>query len=205
MKTAPMSARPGAQRGVTLVVVMLILVVVMILGVGGAQIALLGERSTRYERDYLIASQSAEAALMDAEFDIDGPNGSASSRVAQFTQTNLMIFKDGCGTDPVSPTSDLGLCNPAPAGTKPVWATVDFTSDTNAVPFGTFTGRTFTAGSTGIQPALTPHYIIEVVPDALVGGSAAGTSQKWIYRITAMGFGPRQEVQVVMQTAYRKP
>ena len=62
--------RPSAQRGVTLIVVLLILVVVTVLGIGGAQIALLGERSTRYDRDYLVATQAAEAALMDAEQDI---------------------------------------------------------------------------------------------------------------------------------------
>ena len=42
------TSRPAAraQRGVTLVIVLLILVVVTVLGIGGAQIALLGERSS---------------------------------------------------------------------------------------------------------------------------------------------------------------
>jgi type IV pilus assembly protein PilX len=71
---------PRTQRGVTLIIVLLILVVVTILGIGGAQIALLGERSTRYDRDYLVASQAAEAALMDAEFDIRGPKPMAVMR-----------------------------------------------------------------------------------------------------------------------------
>ena len=35
--------------------------------------AMLGERSTRNERDYQVAWQAAEAALMDAQFDIRGP------------------------------------------------------------------------------------------------------------------------------------
>ena len=61
-------AKPSRRQcGLSLIVVMLILVVVTILGIGGAQIALLGERSTRYDRDYLIATQAAEAALMSRE------------------------------------------------------------------------------------------------------------------------------------------
>ncbi|MBS0447316.1 MAG: hypothetical protein JSR59_15355 [Proteobacteria bacterium] len=187
----------------TLIVVMLILVVVMILGVGGAQIALLGERSTRYDRDYLIASQAAEAALMDAEFDIAGPNNSGGNRVAQFTQASTGAFKDNCAGTGTS----LGLCNPTLPGTTPVWAAVDFTDATKTVTFGQFTGRSYASQpglSVGIQPALWPHYIIEVVPDMAIRGDASVAGQKIMYRITAMGFGPRQDVQVVMQTSFRK-
>lgn len=196
----PSSGRRG-QRGLTLIVVLLILAVVMILGVGGAQIALLGERSTRFDRDYLVASQSAEAALMDAEFDIRGPNTAAGSRVAQFSPSNAGIFKDGCGTG-----TSLGLCNPAAVGAKPVWATVDFSDSGPTVPFGQFTGRaaTFSAGSVGIQPARLPRYIVELVKDMAAGTDASAPGQQTMYRITAIGFGPREDVQVVMQTAFRK-
>jgi type IV pilus assembly protein PilX len=202
------------QRGLTLIVVMLILAVVMILGVGGAQIALLGERSTRYDRDYLVASQAAEAALMDAEYDIgiNGPTAAttiSTTRSALFTQTNTMLFQPGCG----SSGNSLGLCTAALPGTKPVWATVDFlaTSQPTYVSFGAFTGRSYQNalqnGGGGIQPALPPRYVIEVVPDKGNGnnaGAVGGQQVAWMYRITAIGFGPRQEVQVVMQISYRK-
>ena len=194
------------QRGLSLIIVMLILVVVTILGIGGAQIALLGERSTRYDRDYLIATQAAEAALMDAEYDIRGPNTNANSRVSRFTLDNAGVFVSGCGTGPVSATSAQGLCVAPDDTAKPVWATVDFL-DTNAstarsVEFGAFTGRVFKAGSTGIQPELAPRYIIEVIDDAGIGGDVSARPK--MYRITAIGFGPRKEVQVVMQTGFRK-
>ena len=112
--------RAEAERGVTLVIVLLILVIVTILGIGGAQIALLGERSTRYDRDYLVASQSAEAALMDAEFDIRGPNTWAGNRVAQFSEGNTGVFLPNCGTSGIN----HGLCETQPDGVKPVWLTV---------------------------------------------------------------------------------
>lgn len=198
---------PGAQRGVTLIVVLLILVVVTILGLGGAQIALLGERSTRYDRDYLIASQAAEAALMDAEFDIRGPvaAGFTGSRFAQFNQTNLGVFVADCGA--ASDTTTHGLCTEVGEGAKPLWATVNFMDQSNTartVAFGTYTGRTleFSAGAGGIRPERPPRYIIELIDDKCVGCDAS--KPKKMYRITAIGFGPRSDVQVVMQIAFRK-
>ena len=192
------------QRGLSLIVVMLILVVVTILGIGGAQIALLGERSTRYDRDYLVATQSAEAALMDAEYDIRGPNTDPNTRVASFTAGNIGIFVSGCGTG-----TGQGLCMPPDDAAKPVWATVDFldaTTGAHTVAFGAFTGRIFKSGSTGVQPELAPRYIIEVVDDLMPGGNAGASAspRPKMYRVTAIGFGPRKEVQVVMQTAFRK-
>lgn len=207
MSRVPSPNRPGRrQRGVTLIVVLLILVVVTLLGIGGAQIALLGERSTRYDRDYLVASQAAEAALMDAEFDIRGPVDAAASgvtRVAQFNQTDLGIFVAGCGNS----GNTRGLCEPYADNVKPVWATVDFLDQSNTAPsvaFGTFTGRSFDAGSTGIKPERVPRYIIELIDDATPGGSAAGGKVAKMYRVTAIGFGPRTDIQVVMQIAFRK-
>jgi type IV pilus assembly protein PilX len=193
------SARP---RGVTLIVVLLILVVVTILGIGGAQIALLGERSTRYDRDYLIATQAAEAALMDAEFDIRGPIASGG-RVAQFNQDNTGIFVPGCSNG----TTTRGLCESYANNLKPVWAEVDFldnSSNARTVEFGEFTGRAFDAGSVGIKPARRPRYIVETVDDNEEGNTARGGMTPKMYRITSMGFGPRTDVQVVMQITFRK-
>lgn len=193
------------QHGVTLIVVLLILVVVTVLGIGAAQIALLGERSTRYDRDYLIASQGAEAALVDAEYDIQGPMPpvapAANNRIDRFSQVNgNNFFVNGCGTDAVS----QGLCKPATAPTPDIWRTVNFTATGATAPtveFGTYTGRTFDSGNTGIQPFQAPRYIIEAVPDVTPGFEL---NTRWLYRITAIGFGPRQDIQVVMQTAFRK-
>ena len=196
------SPAPAVQRGVALVVVMLILLVVVVLGVGGAQIALLSERTARYDRDYLIASQAAEAALMDAEFDIRGPNTATNSRTAQFAQGNDGIFVSDCS----SSTTTRGLCLPYPDTAKPIWARVDFLDTSTSAPtveFGQFTGRAFDAGG-GIRPARRPRYIIELIDDQAQGNNAAGGQVPKMYRVTAMGFGPRVDVQVVLQMVFRK-
>lgn len=197
----PHSQRPAhpAQRGVTLIVVLLILVVVMVLGIGGAQIGLLGERTTRFDRDYLIASQAAEAALMDAEFDIRGPGGTRSTN---FAAGKDGLFVEDCGTSGTS----RGLCLPKSDQVKPVWAEVDFTNDDDDAPtveFGEFTNRTFSTGG-GIRPARMPRYIIEIIDDQAQGNSAASTQTPKMYRVTAMGFGPRLDTQVVLQMVFRK-
>lgn len=194
------SPAASSQRGVTLVIVLMLLVIVTLLGVGAARISLLSERSARNDRDYQVAWQSAEAALMDAQFDIRGPGG---TREALFNENNTSVFLAGCNTNSLY----RGLCEPAVEGAKPVWASVDFL-DTSAgattVAYGTYTGRTFDAGSTGVKPARAPRYLIEWVPDSTPLGSASSGAKPIMYRVTAMGFGPREDVQVVMQIAFKK-
>jgi len=182
---------PQQQYGASLIVVMMILVIVSLLGVGGAQIALMSERGARNDRDMQIAWQAAEAALIDAEFDM---MSTTATRKILFDGKTKTGFVDGCGTS----GNSVGLCDITATG-KPAWLTVDFTSTASDAPtaaFGSFTGRTFTSGSLGVQPAQAPRYIIELVTDPLDNKSV-------IYRVTAMGFGPRVDIQAVLQMIYR--
>ena len=174
--------------------VMLILIVVSLLGVGSAQIALMSERGARNDRDQQVAWQGAEAALIDAEFDMIG---ATATRKTLFDRNTKTGFLPGCGTSGTS----VGLCDVTLTG-KPAWLTVDFTatgSSAATTAFGTFTGQTFAAGGVGIQPAKVPHYVIELVPDP-VGDKSNPT---FLYRVTAMGFGPRADIQAVLQMLYR--
>lgn len=189
-----------AQHGFSLITTLILLVVVTILGVGSAQIVLQAEKSTRFERDFQIAFQAAEAALLDAEFDIRGPNTSPDSRTATFVSGSVVGFADGCGTG-----VSKGLCSPSTSVEKPVWYKVDFQDESaNAVTvkFGAFTGRSLSTGTSGIRPEIPPHYIIEVIPDTTLGSNA--TTKPTLYRVTAMGFGPRKSTQAVVQMIFRK-
>lgn len=191
---------PAGSRGFSLIVTLILLVVVTVLGIAASQMVLLSERSTRFDRDQKIAFQAAEAALIDAEFDIRGPNTSASQRMTSFSADSAVGFIVGCGS-----ATSRGMCLPSAAGEKPVWYAVDFTDETanaTTVKFGEFTGRAFSIGTTGARPEIPPHYIIEVLPDATPGSSASST--KAVFRVTAMGFGPRKETQAVVQMIFRK-
>ncbi|MFZ5486613.1 MAG: pilus assembly PilX family protein [Pseudomonadota bacterium] len=187
-----------------MIVVMIILLIVSILGVAGIQISMMAERGTRNDRDTQIAWQAAEAALIDAEFDIEGlPTTSTHLRSSIFNSgsTDISKFIDSCGNSGDS----IGLCSLNASG-KPAWLTVDFTdagSNAHTAAFGTYTDRAFPAGSKGIQPAQAPRYVIEPIPDPAVARTQGPTGMKYVYRVTSMGFGPRTDIQVALQMIYR--
>lgn len=195
----PAAQTMARQRGFSLITTLILLVIVMGLGISASQMVLMSERTSRYDRDSQIAFQAAESALVDAELDIQGPNASAAQRMNLFEPKNKVNFSTGCGSGPLL----VGLCAQAEAGQKPIWYQVDFTdqsANAKTVGFGTFTGREFAVGETGIRPEMAPRYIVEVIPDPGVTASPSDV----LYRITAMGFGPRKETQVVLQVVFRK-
>ena len=199
--TSALQHRQRDQGGASLIMVMIVLTIVSILGLAGIQISLMSERGARNDRDQQIAWQSAEAALLDAEIDIFGPG--TSTRRAIFTPaTNLLAFADGCGTS----GNSIGLCSLVTSG-RPSWLTTAFDfsatgSSAQSTAYGTYTGRTFAAGGVGAQPAQVPRYVIEPIRDP-ADRDAGSTTPAYIYRVTAMGFGPRSDIQAVLQIIFR--
>jgi type IV pilus assembly protein PilX len=200
-KAHAQARRSSKQSGIALIFVLLILVIVSLLGIGGAQLAMMGERGARNERDTQIAKQYAEAALSDAEFDIRGDYGANKKERADVFKSE-MNFEENCGTT----GNTKGLCAQTLSG-KPIWLMVDFMAkadEAHYVTLGEFTGRTVKF-SKGLQPALEPRYIVEIVPDSTVGTELGlRVVKKTLHRITAMGFGPRDDIRTVLQTVYRK-
>jgi type IV pilus assembly protein PilX len=189
------------QAGASLIMVMIILTVVSMAGIAGVQISTMSERGARNDRDYQIALQSAEAGLIDAEIDINGP-GPSDRRHVFTSQAGIGSFLPGCGTSTVS----QGLCSASTSG-KPAWLLLDFTltgDDARTTEYGTFTGQTFHAGSSGFQPSKKPRYVIEAIEDVTANRDLAdGAPKKYLFRVTSMGFGPRDDIQAVVQMVYR--
>jgi type IV pilus assembly protein PilX len=193
------------QEGSLLVSAAMLLLTLM-LAIGAVQIAIQGGKSARNERDRQIAFHAAEAALLDAELDIEHSPDSARSRSHIFSSKSALGFpregEPGCndGTSKLY----LGLCRRAIDGAPPVWQTVDFAdsgASSRAVSYGRFTGKSFQTGG-GALPSKPPQYIIE-----LFSYNKPGESADWptyMYRITAVGFGTRETTQVALQTFYRK-
>ncbi|WP_374591412.1 PilX N-terminal domain-containing pilus assembly protein [Aquabacterium sp.] len=197
------SRHPSAssrQSGVSLIIVLMILLVITVLGVGGAQLTLQAERGTRADRDVEIAHQAAEQALTDAELDI------TKFRTNFFKRDNDVGFVKGCS----AAADSKGLCKPSDAGVLPVWATA-FDDDSKTVAYGTFTNQLHDYFGHGIQSAREPRYIIESTQDSdscAADGSAdlqSATLQFTckVLRVTAMGYGPNQDTKVVLQTEFR--
>jgi type IV pilus assembly protein PilX len=203
----PLPAR-RSQQGMSLIVVLMMLIIITVLGVGAASLSLVNERSARNDRDSEVAFQAAEAALMDAETDITGPNTNVKARLCSFSdKDDISAFVDGCGASGAS----QGLCSATATTTSPAWLKVDFSvvdATAKSVELGTFTGQTYMKG-TGASTVALPRYIVEAIPDN--GGyepnqlaSASSGKKKYLYRVTAIGYGVRKETQVVLQTIVRK-
>ncbi|MDH6166175.1 type IV pilus assembly protein PilX [Variovorax boronicumulans] len=205
--------RRSPQRGFSLIVVLLLLVVSTVLGVAAAQVSLVTERSARNDRDTEVAFQAAEAALVDAETDVLGPNEDARQRLCLFSRRDVTAFVEGCG----GAGDRQGLCAPVEPGAEPAWSTADLSAaGGKSVAYGSFTGQTYFSGNAatgrraGALPARAPRYIVEAVrsrggwqADMLQSASAEGAS--YMFRVTAVGYGMREETQVVLQTTLYKP
>jgi type IV pilus assembly protein PilX len=202
------------QQGVTLVVVLLFLLALTSIVLVSARSSLLGEALARNQLDEQVARQAAEAALRDAETDLlqMKPVGvTAASPVCTRNSANS-IFSAQCRAglcdfgrlgspagqdyahasstnqtvaDPWWPVSRGGRWNNS-ANTKPSAGSNGSCSNfTGAVPLGTFTDASPLRGV-----SRQPEYLIErVVSD---GGD--------IYRVTARGFGVRDNTEVVLQS-----
>jgi Tfp pilus assembly protein PilX len=190
--------------GAALLMALFVLVAVLMIGVAAAHTALNAEKSARNERDRHIAFQAAEAALIDAERDIEGGADPASARAALFASDSALGFAQGCGQGAAS--ANLGLCSFDPALRPPAWQWAELDAAEGAgsavTPYGKFTGAMLPTGA-GSLPARAPRYIIELMP-LVRAGEDAGQRAGNLYRITAIGFGARANTQVVLQSFYRK-
>lgn len=186
--------------GSALLMCLLVMAVALMLGLSGARIALQEERAARNDRDRKTAFQAAEAALLDAQRDIEQPAG-ASPRAALLASA-APAFPAGCGAGADHPL--LGLC--AGQSAAPAWLAVDFRDEGAAtmrsIAYGRFTGQAMPAG--GALPARRPRYLIEAYPDRRAGSSADLAGAGTLYRISAVGFGAQEDTRVLLQAWYRR-
>lgn len=173
--------RRARERGLALVMTLVLMVAVMLVGVSSVRAALGDEQSARHERDRQVALRAAEAALADAERELEATLPT-SPRFAALAGAG---FVDGCGK---AGTDQHGLCTRL---APPSWQAIDLAgADSALVEYGTYTLRTLA----GV--ARQPRYLVELLP--LTPGYGR------FYRITALGYGQRASTQVVLQSLYRK-
>ncbi|HEY1145025.1 MAG TPA: pilus assembly protein [Allosphingosinicella sp.] len=182
------------QRGAVLATTLILTLLVLMLGVAAARASSHAQKSARYERDRQTAFAAAEAALADAERDIAGTNAGSPGRQSMFA-TAPLGFAARCGQG----ADDLGLCLAKAAPQAPDWQAVDLANDvTRTVAFGAYTGARMATGA-GPLSARPPRYLIE-----LIAPPASGPANGRFYRITAIGFGAREGMHVVLQSCYHR-
>ena len=192
----------AGQRGASLLTSLILLAAIMLLGATTAGITVQGEKAARNERDFRLAFFAAEAALRDAQADMDRDD---EREKAVFLPVDAAMFIDGCGT--AKHGKSHGLCAPALNAKPPAWITADLlaTGDegTPTVALGTHTGRSFPTGD-GSLPARLPRYLIELLDATGQELTADDKAIHAVYRITAVGFGMRSSTHVVLQAVYRR-
>lgn len=161
------------QRGISLVIVMIFLVILSLLGISAMQSSTLSSRIARNEADRNLAFQAAEAALRDGELDV---------RNQRFDRSKCVAGALGCRVNPMQGKTRFdvacteGRCvfqdNVSPWETAAKWTG---TGAGSGVVYGTYTG----AANIPLV-ATQPRYILEALPIA---------DSPPTYRITAVGFG----------------
>lgn len=171
-----------AQRGISLVIVLLFLLVMSVLGVTAIRTSNLEEKMSGNERDRELAFEAAEATLRDAERDV-------------FLNVSVgSPFSDPCVN---------GLCLP-PAGGASIADIVNWDGGVPRV-YGASSG----AGVYPIALSRAPRYVVELLPDMppcplcsedMRKPAPGGTP----FRITATAWGRRASTQVQLQVVYVK-
>jgi type IV pilus assembly protein PilX len=177
--------------------------------------ALLSEGLTRNQVDVEIARQAAEAALRDGEHDLRLPNGNTVGSAPCARGDERAIDAPGARGEPYFATDcPRGQCgfpltyyatSDYAAGTNPApwWPTVKLGQWANVAPSlpsacATFKGGvplgTFTDTPRLVGVARQPEYLIEHM---------GFNEDKYLFRITARGFGADVATEVVLQTYFR--
>ncbi|WP_342051818.1 MULTISPECIES: pilus assembly PilX family protein [unclassified Cupriavidus] len=183
------------QRGISLVMVLLFLVILTLVGVAASMSGRSAELMSRNARDENVALQAAESALRDARQDIG---------VARALPAGNAVG--------ASPTCDWpsykGYCTPASLGEQPRWE--QYIEDPlRSVELGEITALkteqkmpTLSAGKGG-GVSRQPRYIIERLPDLNNGGGTCPECISYVYRITAVGYGTNTTTRVMVQEVVR--
>jgi len=205
-KKAIRGVSPAGEHGFALVSSLMFLVVLTIFVISSMGTNALEEKMLGFSRDRQVALQAADAALRDAErYMLLGSLPGATG------------FSAGCSTG-------TGLYQIQTSG-APIWIALE--SDVSckddawigkASAINAANGKSFKYGTLTSAPefkldnsrpvASQPRFIIEVITIASTGSGSrkigfGATSTKYVYRVSAVGFGQRLSTRVLLQAVYR--
>jgi len=214
------------QRGISLMLSLVLLVVLSLLGLSAMQNGTLQERMSNNLRDRNIALQAAELALRDAERDLGSlladnatfcPAGGAAGGVTCRSATERptvaadqagfwawgpamrLTWTPGCVDGQCLPAEDYSATTPVWDDTAANWAPQTGSTGTNpTIQYGTYTGATAIA-----NVAAQPRYILEIFQPGGIGTfdvAGIGGTQRVAIRITVRAVGQNPNTVVVLQS-----
>lgn len=180
---------PSTQRGATLVIALLILVMIMMYGIPAAMDSMQNERMTGNTRQRDLAFQAAEHALKKAEAWIMTETATSLNDLAPASAA----CPSG-NTDPNS-TDCIRIDGQCHANDVAYWqSSFNWNSSEVCVPTGL--GNQIDSELVADQP----RYVVERMPTVTELGPPVVT--KHYYRITARGIGKDSNAIVILQTMY---
>lgn len=185
-------ASPRRNSGFILIITVMFMAILLIFSISTLNMNVMQERMVGNSKDQNLAFQAAEAALRDAETDIQNNAGT-------------YVFSAACAQ---------GLCTTATIGATPgtpVWQTTAWANDLAAGDSGNQVSRVYgsiTGATILANVAQQPHYIIEQMDNVIVtqGQSVAlgvkPTALAKSYRITVTATGSKLETKATIQSIY---
>jgi type IV pilus assembly protein PilX len=227
-----MAPRISRERGVSLFIVLVMVLLSCLLAIWASRTALFSEMVTGNDSDYQRAFEAAQAMVRDAEFDIMGTradgitackadaaySGCRELAGAVFFPSDEADFQNLADmVRNATPPCSRGIClgNLAPQ----FWtakATLDaMTASGVAATYGAYTGAKATAASnplllTGAGQAPRAWYWVEVLPYDMGATFLEGPAQQfspdmdnpYVFRITAVARGLKPNSQAVIQSVF---
>ena len=183
-----LSTLPGRQRGVVLIVSLILLMVLTLIGVTAMQTSTLEERMAGNAMDRSLAFQAAEAALRAGENELD-------SSVLEVEKKPYFMGELDFSHE--MPTEPWLLDNGDPKQLKDYEAA-------GWAKFDKLLGKYDADEPRVIHP---PRYAVELLPGAvsaetLIQDTTEPQAQGTVYRVTAVGWGATEDTQVILQSFY---
>lgn len=176
------------QRGAALVISLLLLLVMTLLGLGASQSTRLQERMAGNQRDQELALQGAEAALRDAEDELDPKRRPTIGMCVATGPTTCQSFPKAFFVDPVT-TEEVDLAKQSDEWWEEYGkVNPDFEEQ---MP----------------ELAAPPEYVVEYVAtvrDVLSESNPSPQIEREFYRVTARSTGLTESAEVVLQTTYAR-
>ncbi len=182
---------PGRQRGATLVIALLILVMIMMYGIPAAMDSMQNERMAGNTRQRDLAFQAAEHTLKKVEAWIMLQTASSLGALAPAAANSCGV---GGVPDDVDPIPNDGIFPNGECHANDIVYWQSFNWSSNGLnPSGSI--------DTALVAA-QPRYIVERMPDVTVTTPGSPTVTKSYYRVTARGVGKDSNAAVILQTMY---
>lgn len=201
-------AIPQGQRGATLVIALIILLVMSMIGISNMQSSTLQERMAGNAKQKTISRISAESALNVAENWLK-ENIRNSNSLQQFNGSQTGLYS--------AVRTRFGAAAPVHQGNAAISdVTIAESWDNRGVELTSTSSSSSSSG--GSQSARQPRYIIEFIGrdtgtgyrevliqdyEAKQGSGAAADIDPYLFRITAIGWGTDQKIYSVLESIYK--